>query len=328
MDKEYITLDELKEIYSNVDKTEKSLEEMKKIESMIINEPAKLIFDLILHNELIKQATELHEINKSVVVLPEIKRFLAAKNVNDYYKGLKDIKPIIMNFLCVAIVSNENEIFEETINDDLLNDFAHSYMNIYDNVLEYYKTCTKIEALNNQELSKEEYFRLSSKFNKKIVGIFDECSKMLVGPIENDSLLGSKDTCDKICDVYALMAIKFELCFDPYKKEKSEVKTNYTFQISNTEKERINQIQKANDMYNQLYLDWIRDLDKQTPQSTRDKASLIKEKFNKMRERFNMPLAPSTSLGMAKEACSQINNLMASITDLSHESYNISSYEK
>ena len=32
MEEEYITLDELKELYSKVDKTEKSLEEMKKIE--------------------------------------------------------------------------------------------------------------------------------------------------------------------------------------------------------------------------------------------------------------------------------------------------------
>ena len=296
---------------------------------MIINEPAKFIFNLILHNELIKQATELHEINKAVVEVPEVKRFLAAKNVNDYYKGLKDIKPIIINFLCVAIVGNENKIFEEAINDDLLNDFAHSYMNIYDNVLEYYKTCAKIEALNSQELSKEEYFRISSKFNKKIVSIFDECSKMLVGPIENDSLLGSKDTCDKICDVYALMAIKYELCFDTEaKKEKTEQKQTIIAQISESEKERINQIQKANEMYNQLYFDWIRDLDNQSPQSTRDKAKLIKDKFEKMRERFKMPLNKNTSLGMAKEVCSQINNLMDNITDLSHESYNISSYEK
>lgn len=329
MEKEYITLEELKELYSNINKTEKSLEEMKKIESMIINEPAKMIFNLILNNQLIQEATKIHEISEGIISAPVIKSFLEAKNVTEYYNSLKNIKPIVANFLAVAIVGNENEVFEETVNDELLNEFAHTYMNIYDCVQEYFKTCAKIEALNNQDLSKEEYFRITSKFNKKIVSIFDECSKMLDGPIENDSLLGDKELCDKICDVYAIMAVKYELSYDPVtKKAKTEEKPKYTSQISESEKERINQIKKANDMYNQLYFDWIRDLDNQSPQSTRNNAKLIKEKFEKMRERFNMPLSSSTSTGMAKEVCAQINNLMDSITDLSRESYNISSYEK
>jgi len=327
MEEQYITLDELKELYKNIDSSEKTLEEMKKTESIIVNEPARIIYNTILNNELIWQVLNLFKMNKTLISVPEIKDFTNANNIGEYYDALKKIRPLVISFIAVSIIGNENKVFDETINEESLNEFANAYMNIYDKVMEYYKTCLKIESLNNQDLSKENYYRITSKLNKKIVSIFDDCGKLMNDTIENDSLLGKKEICDKICDLYVLMAVKYELYFNPVKENK-EIQSVPVTEISDSEKERLNFINKTNDLYNQLEYDWIRDVKKQTPQSTLDKANLIISKFKKFSERFQFPLSTSTSFGMAKEACSQINNLMNSITDLSHESYNISSYEK
>ena len=177
-------------------------------------------------------------------------------------------------------------------------------------------------------MSKSEYFRLSTHFNKKIVSIFDKISDMVEEG--DDVVLGDKELYNKIGEIYALMTLKYQLFYnlENKKKQQEEPKTYSAPQVSESEKTRLLTIKKANDLYKELYLDWIRDLDSQVPYSTKDKAELIKEKYIKLAERFNLPLRNDTSLGQAKEVCNQINNLMNNISELSSQSYNINAYKE
>ncbi len=95
------------------------------------------------------------------------------------------------------------------------------------------------------------------------------------------------------------------------------------------EEERKAWIKKANDLYDELCMDFMRDLEKQYSQSTKDMyENFVNVKFKKFVERFNMPLSNSVSVGQAKEAYSQIRNLMDYVSKISENAYTISVYSK
>ena len=88
-------------------------------------------------------------------------------------------------------------------------------------------------------------------------------------------------------------------------------------------------IKKANDLYDELCLDFMRDLEKQYSASTKDMyETFVNVKFKKFVERFSMPLDGSVSVGQAKEAYSQIMNLMDYISKISENAYTISVYSE
>ncbi len=101
----------------------------------------------------------------------------------------------------------------------------------------------------------------------------------------------------------------------------------YIPEISPAEQERLKTIKQANDLYQELCLDFMRDLEKQYSESTKDMYEIfVNVKFKKFTERFNMPLSNDVSIGQAREAYAQIRNLMNYISKISENAYTISVY--
>jgi len=112
---------------------------------------------------------------------------------------------------------------------------------------------------------------------------------------------------------------------DGFRKENPEKTIKY--EISEKEQERINAINEANALYDELCLDFMRDLEKQYSLSTRDMyETFVNVKFKKFVERFNMPLDNSVSVGQAREAYAQIKNLMDYVSKISENAYTVSVY--
>ena len=110
---------------------------------------------------------------------------------------------------------------------------------------------------------------------------------------------------------------------DKARIEKSKVEPT----ISPAEQERQDAIKKANDLYEELCQDFMRDLQNQYAFSSRDMyENFMNVKFKKFVERFPMPLSNSVSVGTANEAASQIRNLMNYISKISENSYTTSVY--
>ena len=110
---------------------------------------------------------------------------------------------------------------------------------------------------------------------------------------------------------------------DKARLEKSKVEPT----ISPAEQERRDAIKKANEWYEELCQDFMRDLQSQYALSSRDLyENFVNVKFKKFVERFSMPLSSSTSLGTANEAANQIRNLMNYVSKISENSYTTSVY--
>ena len=101
------------------------------------------------------------------------------------------------------------------------------------------------------------------------------------------------------------------------------------FEPNEKEQARLRAIKKANDKYEEFCLDFMRDLEKQVPLSTRDMyETFINEKFAKFQNRFNMPLANSASEGLATEAMYQIDLMIDYISKIKENSYVTSVYKE
>ncbi|MBO5344940.1 MAG: hypothetical protein J6A51_03485, partial [Clostridia bacterium] len=97
--------------------------------------------------------------------------------------------------------------------------------------------------------------------------------------------------------------------------------------VSPAEQERRAMIERANNLYDELCIDFMRDLQSQYALSSKDLyENFVNVKFKKFVERFQMPLSSSTSTGTANEVAAQIRNLMNYISKISENSYTTSVY--
>ena len=124
-------------------------------------------------------------------------------------------------------------------------------------------------------------------------------------------------------------AEKKKLAEEEAKKPKFEYRQGKKVESvqSLAEQERKAWVKKTNDLFDELCLDFMRDLEKQYSMSSKDMyENFVNVKFKKFVETFKMPLAESTSIGQAKEAYGQIRKLMEYISTISENSYTVSVY--
>lgn len=85
---------------------------------------------------------------------------------------------------------------------------------------------------------------------------------------------------------------------------------------------RLKLIKKANDMYEEFCLDFMRDLEKQYAFSSKDLyEEFVNVRFKKFTEIFPMPIPNSASEGYAGEVINQINILIDHVSKISQNSY-------
>ena len=99
--------------------------------------------------------------------------------------------------------------------------------------------------------------------------------------------------------------------------------------VSPKEDSRRKAISRANDMYQEFCMDFMRDLHAQYSLSSRDMYEhFVNVKFKKFVERYPMPIASDASEGYANEVIYQIQNLMDYVSKISENSYVTSVYDK
>ena len=91
---------------------------------------------------------------------------------------------------------------------------------------------------------------------------------------------------------------------------------------------RLKLIKKANDMYEEFCLDFMRDLEKQYALSSKDLyEEFVNVRFKKFTERFPMPIPDNATEGYAQEVINQINILINHVSKISENSYVTSVYK-
>jgi len=200
--------------------------------------------------------------------------------------------------------------------------------NLFDFAWKYFAIIDKLENVCVNENDKREFLHKVTSLNQKLAAVIDK----VVGYINasKDWSLGSSARFE-----FASMAFKEEInnmdikFLNQSASEKIEPAKKVVIGISDSERERLNEIAKANALYDELCLDFMRDLEKQYAHSTKDMyRNFVDVKFKKFVERFNMPLSNNVSIGHARECQGQIKNLMDYISTISESSYTIGVYEK
>lgn len=101
--------------------------------------------------------------------------------------------------------------------------------------------------------------------------------------------------------------------------EESEVED---LEVEDNDQERINCIEKANDLYKTLCNDFMIDLEKQIPYSVRkDYENFINVSFKDFVDKYKMPLSRLSSKKKAVTCCTAINNLFDEISEISSKAY-------
>ena len=95
-------------------------------------------------------------------------------------------------------------------------------------------------------------------------------------------------------------------------------------EISQAEKDRLNTINKANSLFDELCVDFMRDLEKQYAYSSKDLYEKFLKKFEMFTKKYPMPLSSDVSAGYARECMMQIRKLMDMVSEISENSYAIS----
>ena len=123
---------------------------------------------------------------------------------------------------------------------------------------------------------------------------------------------------------------------DEKKKKDSELAKNKIVDESKVFKsvpsqkdlERIEAINRTNDLYNRFQVDFMRDLQKEVSMMNRDMYEALIDKVEKFLKRFPMPLAQNVSIGMANEAYSQVSKFIDTVYEISRNTYTPVIFEK
>jgi hypothetical protein len=123
---------------------------------------------------------------------------------------------------------------------------------------------------------------------------------------------------------------------DEKKKKDSELAKNKlvdeskVFKSAPSQKdlERIEAINRTNDLYNRFQVDFMRDLQKEVSMMNRDMYDALIDKVEKFLKRFPMPLAQNVSIGMANEAYSQVSKFIDTVYEISRNTYTPVIFEK
>ena len=185
----------------------------------------------------------------------------------------------------------------------------------------------KIEKLMNKKIDKDNFIQTIAIMNKKIEDVLvkaiselsveensgfdiDNCLEML-------HCLSADFACIDYSDI--VREKQAELAVASKEKQVEVVRTEA--KPNEKEMERISKINEANDMFERFKLDFMRDLEKEVSMMNRTEYEALIDKFERFINRFKMPLSSSTSIGMAIEACSQLQKMMDTVGEISKNTY-------
>ena len=285
---------------------------IKMVENEVMIVLTKSMYNLILSTPVINQISE-------EMKLEEIEYY------DNFLNNIRKIKFQTEKFTKHAEYINKeggvDSDFEEIFFPDKIKDY-NGLVEFLDVVTPFFENAKKIGEVLAKDNSFEEYKLAIQKLNYKVVESLKKIDKFINN--KENQFLDKSDVyesvasyVDEINQRINAMLLGVELG-----KEKEEVRIIESVK-SKEQIERENAVKKANDMFNQLELDWIRDLKNQFSFSVKERVDAFMKKYEAFKERFKFPLAPNTSIGRANEAIRQINVLMNNISDISSETYSI-----
>ena len=250
--------------------------------------------------------------------------------------SVKDISSNISNIYAQASKYRQTEISAVGNPDSFDMWFFYSqkkgsfvrFMKFFDKIEPLFADFVKIDKMSDDKsISGHEYFRIISKFNKRINDTFAESLTLIdewsdLGPFFELIYLDVLNNFRNNSKTIEEMREELPLEIAP---QKPKIVT--APQISPKEQERLAMIKRANDAYEEFCLDVLRDLEKQYSLSVKDVYHyFVDVKFKKFVERFNMPLANNVSIGVAKDALSQIQGLYNYVQTIKENAYCTSVY--
>lgn len=288
-----------------------SLEEIKDIETRLIGATNEMIWDSL-------------NSTPGARLLIERKEDLEGISTEHFINELNQV--IKMCERMESVVQSNKDL---DISKDLFPKLPKSVMKImgyiYNSCLNYFKTVAEIEKLTKTSNDKEQFLQQLTVLNKKVLKTIKNLIQNISSPYYNmeDALPLFK---------FAYKTFKDDaddLHIAKLKVEKPELKSTrkVIVEMNDTDKEHIKYINMANNLYQELMLDYVRDLEKQLPFSAKDLYNKFLEKLNKFKTQFHMPLTRDDSIGHAKECCGKIRKLMDEVSFISENAYTISMYK-
>ncbi len=316
--------------------------------SYILEVLVRKIFIVLASHPLIGSLIEQNSIIKNYSANP--------KDALAEYMSEKDDVKFIAEDIC-KIKTGVDEIIRRirTLNDDKLKSLASGYKNT--NIEEFVNNLDAFENFMNKVMLvldsiSIEYGILSEVLNEKareesfLLNVTSKLPKQN-NKIENNIKyflnylsLGEDKTMfdEKVYDVFKESSDNFfektnriinqfsqRLQAIETKPEKIEVKVK----LSKEDVERINFINKVNEMYEEFVNSTLIDLKNQYSEATRDMyKNFVEVDFPKFCNKYAMPLNEKVTLGHARNVQYELIKLMEKVENISHQSYIISDSQK
>ena len=266
-----------------------------------------MVFAMAMSKVKIKEPKTISDFSTlSIDALAEMKK---------YYAGLqKEYKAGMPEHLYLFFgVAENRKAFERVIK-------------VMDKLMPYFESAIKVEKIcADKKMSDEDFLRLAVLFNTKM----NHSLVTTLASVENWEDLGPGFEVSYIDLMNHFRNCSKEILetkkqFDEKKQETAPevvVKKVAPVQISPEEQKRLDTIKEANDLYDELVKDTMRDLQAQVPYSAREMYEyFVDVKFAKFVKEFQMPLSNSTSLGAAQDAVAKLNGLFNYISKISENS--------
>ena len=262
-------------------------------------------------------------------VIASRRRLDKPEEIKDYKKNLEVVLQIFKD-----IIKVQNSLLKPRELDKLkcVRDLNKSYCYFLEQVVQFVSVANYITQ-SGQDKQQEAYFKLVTKkypeMKKYINNALISFQTLNESKEREDYVKHFKDTVDY-----------FEDCFgdilkliDQIKEEDKERQTTpilettpiahrMAVEISPKEQERRAAILRANSLYEELCIDFMRDLEKQVPITAKHMyEEFVDVKFKNFVERYPMPIASDASEGYAKEVIFQLNKLIDYISKISQSSY-------
>ena len=295
-------------------------------ERLLIEDTTENLYKLIATNQVFfAKAISNRELRK-----PEnVKGF--SQNMKKVYASLIDFEKDVDMAVKLGLDGQYILFRDEGVRKDF-----KDFMVFLNEVMPFFDKATEIERVcKKNRIVSEEFYNVVPELNKGVRETFAAALPYLgewseLGGVFQDTYLTIMKHFDSNSKYVDSGKLVFETAQAVQKAQMEERKQNAKPpEMSESEKERRLWIKKANDLYDELCLDFMRDLEKQYSTSTKDMyETFVNVKFKKFVERFAMPLDSGVSVGQAKEAYAQIRNLMDYISKISENAYTISVYSE
>ncbi len=196
-----------------------------------------------------------------------------------------------------------------------------------DVIMPFFETIKKVDKIIlDKSISDKEFYRIIVKQNIKLLDILQKANdKIGTWPDINEvfDLLYQAirgDFSDSAQTIYFKGVVQYNT------ERVANIQVRKVEPVINEkEQERLSAISRANALYDELCLDFMRDLEKQYSHSVKDMYDyFVNVKFKKFTERYPMPIDNNVSVGYAVEVASQIKSLMEYVSKISENAYTTS----